>query len=151
MPRRSRWLDDFALLSPAASGQASAELDTPMAGELHVMGHTIVRVILRVQATLNTLGAIANLTYGLVLMNSEAVSAGAFPDPSGVDEVPWIVRDRLSYVRDADAGNQEIRVSYDLRAMRKYTGQSSLQMIADADAASSWDVRVTSRVLVLMP
>ena len=151
MPRRTRWLDDFAAVSPSASGQATAELDTPLAAETHVQGYTIVRVILRLDAQITTLGARGSLSYGLVLMDIDAVSAGAFPDPSGVDEVPWLLRDRIVMTRDADAGPQDLVMNYDLRAMRKYTGHSSLQFIADADSASAWVNSVTSRVLVKIP
>ena len=149
--RRTRWLDDFGLIAPAASGQAAAELDTPLAAELHVQGYTIVRVLLVVHALITTLGVNAAVTYGLTLMNSDAVAAGAFPDPQGVDEVPWLLRDRIVGIRDADAGRQEMVRTYDLRAMRKYNGQSSLQFIADADSSSAWSLNVSSRVLVKIP
>ena len=85
------------------------------------------------------------------MVNLDAIAAGAFPDPAGVDEVPWMVRDRLFMIRDADAGPQSVMASYDLRSMRKYNGAENLRIIADADSASAWTIRSQSRVLVKLP
>ena len=127
MPRRTRWLDDYAVLSPPAGGQSESEIDTQLSGELHTQGITVVRLILRVTGTPTTLGASANFTFGVVMVNLDAIAAGAFPDPAGVDEVPWMVRDRLFMIRDADAGPQSVMASYDIRSMRKYNGSLDLQ------------------------
>ena len=151
MPRRTRWLDDFATLTPAASGQASAELDTPLQGELHTQGFTLVRSLVRVYGIPTTLGTNASITYGLAMVDGDAIAAGALPDPAGVEEIPWVLHDRMTVQRDADAGQQYEYRTYDLRGMRKYTGNSGLQFIADADSNSAWALFVSSRLLVMIP
>ena len=92
--RQAKWVE-FAPTNHTITvgGQATQDLLLNLDGG--TKGLTIVRTILTMQMFANSseaTGDMIRLDYGLALVDVEAASAGAFPDPGFPDQVAWLHR-----------------------------------------------------------
>ena len=116
-------------------------------------GSTITRIILRVTMYTDTVTTDGFLAFGIILLNNDAVAAGAFPDPNdAADNADWIMRDVLTTrMQSVSDGSQAARGNYDLRAQRlTRSAQDILHMVVNADGVGL-EFHVYARILVRLP
>ena len=128
--RQMAWFDKLAEeQSVAAGGTVGLQLDSDMI-DADKRGCTVARVImtLHVRPTLIDLGQMC--TFGITMVHEDVTN---LPDPeAGTDQPGWIVRDQIRVIaHDLEDGVTAItRVTYDLRASRKYpTASNELLLI----------------------
>ena len=98
----------------------------------------------------------ALLTYGLVVMSTDAAVALAFEDPESPEQTDWLMLDHAVVTKEAAGGQQEVthRV-YDLRGQRKFGNMDvSLYLVFNSVPlflTLDIDVAITSRILLKMP
>ncbi len=141
-------LDPTASSSPGAG--AIAAIDVGGSG-------TITRIRGEVFGQLDA-GAVderAVLACGLLVMTDDAVTAGAFPEPSTDGSLPWIWHGFLTLSSGAGASAAEDagydRLTLDSKAMRRVKAGEQLIFLADCaaslDQAGTADVMYGIRVL----
>jgi len=96
------------------------------------------------------------MDWGILFMDQEAVSAGAFPDVDDEDErVDWMARGRMVAMTQAIGDSTAIvHKTLDLRAKRICRSElESLQLILDNDVNGTGGLFVTFsiRTLMMMP
>jgi len=112
-------------------------------------GSTITRILLKLVAHPEA------LSWGLTFVNSDAASAGAFPDTDvATDNVDWLGRGTLfSFSSSLADQSQDDRFEGDLGASRVWRSeQDQFHLIFDASASGTdTTVRVAARVLLRLP
>ena len=155
--RRRKWVEIRAVQQAAPLGGQSNSTLLP-AGIEHV-GSTLS--LLLIQLSLHpdgdeTAGDSCILEYGIAIVNEDAGAASAFPDPSGIDQVPWLMRDHAYVIKSAATTNADTTYrSYQLKGQRVIRDASSrLSFIIDnANLIAAMDVtyHITGRALLLLP
>ena len=155
----NRALQWFTSISDAqtvtSGGQSANELLAGLSDTLR-KGSTITRIIMQLVLHAGTVDTtFGRVKYGIVLMNQDAVSAGAFPDADvATDNVDWLVRgaEVVSATSLTDS-SQFVSVFRDLRAQRMLrTGQELLEFIIDQSTSGQvigYDL--FTRILVRLP
>jgi len=157
-PRRARkWIElKGGPTNIAPAGQASTGLLT---GGVELVGSTLTLILFQLTmrpATDETAEDSALLEYGITMVNADAQSAGALPDPSGPDQVPWLMRDHAVIVK-ATADDQQSMVyrQYILHGQRVIRdAQTSMVFVIDSTAiTAAMDAiyHITGRILLLLP
>ena len=150
--RGTEWFtSDQAFAGLAAGAQANVALfSAGLIGARFVKGTTITRIVMDITMQAQAVAQQANLLFGIVRMNADAVIAGGFPDPNDVsDRAGWMVRGKLQTIQDSlSDSSQWDRRRYDIRSQRIMRAEEDeLQIIADATGfACNWSFYI--RVLV---
>jgi len=118
-------------------------------------GSTITRILLKLVAHPEAITVLHALSWGLTFVNSDAASAGAFPDTDvATDNVDWLGRGTLfSFSSSLADQSQDDRFEGDLGASRVWRSeQDQFHLIFDASASGTdTTVRVAARVLLRLP
>ena len=92
------------------------------------------------------IGDLMVLTYGIALVSTDAVTAGALPDPAGEPEYPWVYWEEMrldAFVAGGSLTNNSWgpsaqRYEVDSKAMRKFKpGQSIVAIVQSTDASGA--------------
>ena len=112
-------------------------------------GATLVRGLFRLWVSPTTSGQNVEFQHVLVMMDLDAFTAGAFPDPS-VDIVNYYLHDGDAFRTDVDAGFPGRSYQYDIRAARRLRQQrdSCCHIIENTSAGNSLTYQIFSRLLV---
>ena len=131
--RQTEWYDTDVNVSVPISGQATVQLDVNLVSD-EKKGATITRVLVSLIVFPSAVNLSSRVHMGIVLIEQDAVSAGAFPDVDQMDDQPgWMWRHMMSVRTE----NVSVRRSYqlvqaDIRAQRKYIGEDyQLRLIID--------------------
>ncbi len=108
---------------------------------------TLTRMRGRVGATLNTggVGEHCILLLGVAIMNTDAVTAGGFPEilSSGTDEASWVWQGSIYLSSGAEAAIVPDRLSWDIgidtKAMRRMKPSENVVLIGELPAALAND------------
>ena len=156
-PRRTvEWFDRIVNVNSIGAGTTQVfNLDGNMDVSVK-KGSTIVRIILDIVAVALTAGTGTVLSVAIAMIEQDASTAGAIPDPEDEDEQPgWLYRTAspvfTSVVNDS---TQAHRFFVDLKSRRKYAGEDyACQCILENHAAGMSAVNVDgiSRMLVMKP
>ena len=153
--RQTRWVDRILMgFNLAALANVSVDLLAQLP-EIQRKGCTVTRLVGRANAlTAGTVNSAAHLHMGIVLASTDAIGAGALPDPEDEAEQPgWMWRDFLTVVTDVagDFGNNS-QLTFDLRAQRRLAGaDQSLVLVAKNDSTiNAFIIDLQVRVLCLM-
>ena len=120
-------------------------------------GYTIVRTLLTMGFYLEgeLSGDIVRATYGLVLMDADAATAGAWQDPGGVPDMSsWLMRDMRLIGAIGAVGDPRamVHVTYDLKSARKLgQGNLSLYVVIEngpVNLAATLSIEILARVLM---
>jgi len=155
--RRLEWFTRFIGFTVIASGaQDSFDLYSAAAlGAGDIKDSTITRMIIKIIMLPTNLVTMTELFYGIVILNQDAVTAGALPEADvTTDRADWLVRGWLA-AKSANLSDitQTDRVELDLRAQRKlHSEEDALTIVYDA-SASGQDLQVAHfvRTLVRLP
>jgi len=137
-------------------GQLTFNLLSGMAST-QFRGSTITRTVLTINTRADTIGATKHTWWGMVLVNADAVTAGAFPDADvETDRADWMIRGLITTGAPALASEFGAlgMLKMDLRSQRVIRGESTeLRLIFDDLGAAAGGVFVTllARVLVKLP
>ncbi len=116
-------------------------------------GSTVTRTLMEFWILNDVVANQKVMDWGIVYMDGEAVSAGAFPDVDDEDErVDWLGRGRMVAITDVlNKPDSLVHRTYDLRSQRVNRSElDSLQLILNSDVAGSGGLFVTFIVRVLM-
>jgi len=157
--RRNLWVSHqgaFTVLSAAGLSQ-----DLLINSSFPNQGMTVARTLLTMTitgSTDETAGDEAKLTYGLVMMTTDAAIGGTAEDPNTPEQTDWLMLDHAiaRHPSDAvDSADQRLRVVYDLGGQRKVGSRDSsyyLVLVNEAIVGTlDIEVHFTSRVLLKMP
>ena len=150
-PRTKEWFDVFVGLTTTSGTQVGQNLTAGIAVD-ELKGMTVIRTIGRLILQPGTLNVRPVLSMGTLMMNDDAFSAGAFPDPADADEEPgWLWREsRVVQIATLDTSPNQV-LQWDSRASRKFRGEDdNLVLVVEQSAVAvtcTWDGLV--RVLVL--
>ena len=157
MTTRRRLTKWFTTLRAEQAIAINGQLTFPLLADLSASqteGATITRILLSMWARNDTVGGAKRLDWGIVLLDGEAVSAGAFPDTDDEDErVDWMARGRM-HAATAVLFENTSHTERDLGASRIIRDEfKSLRLIMDTDGVAAGGLFVTffTRVLVRMP
>ncbi len=149
--RRMQWFSEQASEAPIAlSAQLTLNILSGLLADL-AKNATITRVLLSMFITPDTIAQVSHTSFGVVLVNSDAAAAGAFPDADDMtDRVDWMMRDRSrNMVSSLSDSSQSWKREYDLRGQRVIrTEESGLYIILDQSINGGVTVSTFSRVLV---
>ena len=155
MPRALEWYTTLlGSQSVVNGGQANSSLLDNLPAGL-IKGSTITRIIMRLVIRPNVVNTLCFLSFGIVLMTDEAVSASGFPDADvAADQADWIMRSRESAsLVNLNDNSQWSRVAFDLRAQRVIrSANDTLQFIIDQHTSGiTCTYDLFTRVLVRHP
>ena len=117
--RRYLWVDNSLATLTNISAGAQGVVD--LLGSIDVdtqVGMTCVRLLLNMVVGPDTSGQTVEGEHAVCIITSDAMAAGAVPDPS-TDEYPWYLKDGFLHVGDADAGPRTWEHKYDIRTSRR--------------------------------
>ena len=156
--RLSRWVEIIpGQMSPGSATQTTKDLSQNLP---KAIGHTLIRLLLQLHMWADVAeasGDMIRLDYGVAMVQDDAISAGAFPDPSEPEEIPWIMRDTRMVIDDGSNLKPDSLVTavYDIRTMRIFRrADEQMRLIVDNTATIGGGVAqvvVTGRYLVKMP
>ncbi len=88
----------------------------------------------------------AEVGYGLIVVDGDALSAGAIPDPIGDEQAPWVHQERRVLLPPSDS-QQHLKV--DTKVKRRFQGndQSLILVIDNDDAAQGIEYAFGYRLL----
>jgi len=113
-------------------------------------GLTLLRSFITLR--LNSVDALlsAESVFGFIMMDGDAVAAGAFPDPRTDVDAPWLYWDRRVLLPPSDSG-QHLRI--DIRAKRRFAGNDMnfMFILDNDDAAQSLEFVLAFRLLLGLP
>ena len=135
--RRMAWTETVISTNVlGAGGQIGHRIFGPE-GQLSLVGATITRILFNLSMlpeTGETGGDMGRLDYGMTMVDEDAATAGAFPDPAGSDTVPWVMRDMRILVNESTVRTPQSLVValYDLSSQRILrSARHSLYFIMD--------------------
>ena len=133
------WIDTNIDENTASGTQDMTDLTTLMVDD-EKKGATLVRTILHLDMILTAAGTGGLMALGLVMVDDDAMSAGAVPEANSAGEQPgWIFRSqRVISTTDPNDSSQFLKWDLDIRARRKLTGENSnLLLIINAGSLSA--------------
>ena len=132
------------------NGQITDDLLEDMSAS-QTEGATVTRILLQLWARPDTINVSKMLSWGIVALDGEAVSAGAFPEADDEDErVDWLVRGAL-HASTAVLFENTSYVERDLRAQRMLRDEfKKLRIIFDVDGVAAGGLFMFYMVRVLM-
>ncbi len=134
--RPTEWFTTSRLFTLLADGAQTNEtlLSAAGIGARFIKGTTITRMIIDLRLKPATIAQQTSLFWGIVVMNSDARAAGAFPDTDDVSDRPdWMIRGRMQSISEnlSKLSNQDHRV-IDLKSQRVlHSEEDELQLIFD--------------------
>ena len=158
MPNRTfQWITTLRQHQALASGgQTNFNLSSDLAaGDRR--GATLTRMLLNIHLRNDTVNVTKVLDYGVVWINADAATAGAFPDPiSESEQADWLLRDRMviSSGPNTFEGGHLTTQRHDNRSQRICRAETDqLHMVMDLDSVFAGGVFITfiCRILVLKP
>ena len=154
MPRAMKWfttLRDQQALPDA--GQVNFNLSASI-GQSNIKGSTITRLIIDLWTAADTLGATKITDWGIAILNTDAVVAGAFPDADNENEkIDWLVRGRLvtEPPRTGSEFGQHGRQTLDIRSARIIRAEDTqVHLVADDPGAGGGGVFLSLMVRMLL-
>jgi len=114
-------------------------------------GATITRVILDLVIVPDTVAQTTFTSYGLAMVNGDALAAGAVPEADvNADRADWVLRGRArNMVSSLSDRAQVFHKEYDLRAQRVLRSEEmTLAIIFDHSSGGGVEVWYMSRVLM---
>ena len=137
----------------AGNAQTSVDLTVNMESARR-KGCTVTRMLVNVVLEAGVVAQDLQLTYGVLWVDADALSAGALPDTDVESEnVDYMLRGCLfGSQSDLADSSQWTRVSHDVRGQRVCrTDQDHLVLVLDNALANSLNFRLFSRTLVRLP
>ena len=155
-PRRAtQWFDQTIAINALAENQITSTTLLPTILDLAKKGATILRTLIDINIQAVTVNVNLILDVGVVMMQSDAIVAGAFPDPADDAEQPgWLYRKSIGlYTTDAFSTVNRVPFLADIKAKRKFAGEAwELMMIWERDAAvGTLNIQGLVRVLIAKP
>ncbi len=116
-------------------------------------GATVTRILLEMWIHPSSVDNPVAFDWGIVFVNIDAVTAGAFPDADDEDErADWLGRGRLVAITSvANDGAGLVHSTYDLRAQRRFRTETDKLMLIGDDTGGNLRLSFMSRVLMRMP
>ncbi len=159
--RRKLWVSGQTIFPILAATQGAVEL-LGITAPIDMKGHTLLRSIIRMTMLVQqdeAVGDTIRLDYGLVMLNRDAATASAFPDPEDpVDQADWLMLDHAVLVSsslDENAPANFVNRTYDLSAQRKFGNRDAGLFLVFNNAtlvgAADVNAHITSRILLAMP
>ncbi len=146
------WVDTIDQVNIlAASGQQTVDL-LPVESGAARKGQTITRLILKLVIEPSVADISYRPTWGVVLVNSDALTAGAVPESNDEDDQPgWLLRDvGIAETHDVNDGSNFLRMEYDLASQRRFYNQQNRLIFEISQGASGQSLvwHLFARVLV---
>ena len=154
MPGRAlKWYTTIARDQPIAAG---AQANHGILGTLDVgvhKGATVTRILGRVEMGTDTLVTDGFLSFGAIILNTDAVIAGALPDPqTAADNADWLFRDELhTRMSSLSDGSQLARGVYDIRSQRILRSEQDVLHLVVAASGVGLEYNIFIRVLLRLP
>ncbi len=120
MPRAFKWVTKSGGAEAlAASAQVGKDL-LPSFPTDNIKGCTVTRIVGFLHVKPDTVAQASFTSFGIVLVNADSLSAGAFPDADiDADNVAWFVRGMtVNHVASLSVDSESRYWAYDLRAQR---------------------------------
>ena len=159
MARRTRWVDNLVGTTVSNGGQANDNLFQGT-GSVDTQGWTVTRLIGEIAlSSATTAGAwgLQLIDIGIGMISSEAISAGAFPDPNIESDKPgrgWMWRAQKTVFQNGVGTSIVVPVTIDIRSQRKVE-DGTLHIIFNSTnlrgTSFTCDLNGLIRVLVLLP
>jgi len=152
--RETNWFNLDAAFQNLGSGLTTNQtlLSDTTIGNRTIKGATVTRLIIDITIRNAVLAQNNVLYWGITKVNADARAAGAFPDPSDMnDKAGWMIRGRLQCNADSLTDpTQWVSRHYDLRAQRLFRNEEEeLQLLIENSATGftvSWTAFIRSLV-----
>ncbi len=121
-------------------------------GARFIKGATVTRMLIDLRLRAESVAQLVEVAYGIVVMNSDAVAAGGFPDADDLsDRADWLVRGRLQTIQASlSDSSQWDRVRLDIRTQRILRSEEDeVRMVFDANS-SGFTLVIDAYVRLLM-
>ena len=140
-PRRPvEWFDNIINETITSASQQVEDLSSELA-DLEKKGASIARIIINMTCVLTTAAGTGGvLTFGICMVENDAVAAGVSPEPSTETDKPgWMWRTRESvFSSDLNDRAQVAVIKEDLKTGRRFRGASdNLMLIIDSGTLSN--------------
>ncbi len=153
--RKTAWLGGITNpLTVGPGGQATSQLTTELptvAEDITArQGLTVLRIFMTLRMNSTDANLSAEATFGLIMMDGDARSAGAFPDPVSDVDAPWMYWERRVLLPPSDS---QQHLMLDIKAKRRFRGNDDgVQVIIDNDdPAQSLEFALGVRMLLALP
>ena len=129
---------EIHLVANATGALGSIEAEHPGETVLRMLGEYAIQ-----PTSAPTAADAVIITMGIAVVSTDAVAAGAFPDPFGEPEYPWLYWASHPFhfpdtVLESGQGVGALRRSFDVRSMRKMKPRESLAFVVEyADIAGT--------------
>ena len=138
--RETEWYSLDRTFATLGSGVQSNELlfGTASVASQQIKGTTITRMLIDMYLKADSVAQLVNLYWGIVVLNRDAVVAGAFPEADDVsDRAGWMVRGKLNTIQDSlSDSSQWARRTLDIRSQRLMRNEEDeLQLVVDASSS----------------
>ena len=145
----------YSILDENETALASgSQIEKDLLGDLvqdERKGATITRIILDLIIAPDTIAQVTFTSYGLCMVNKDAVSAGAVPEADvNADRADWLLRGRSRNLSgNLSDPTQVFHREYDLRAQRVLRSEEqTLALILDHGSGGGIDFFWMSRILM---
>jgi len=155
--RQMQWFSVLVNPLSLASGAQVSSLvySASTIGARFIKGATVTRQIIDLSLRSGSVAQENQLFWGVVVVNSDAAAAGAFPEADDLSDRPgWMIRGRLENKQsDLSDSSQWTRKELDIRGQRKLDSEEDeLRMIFDAGTTGfTLEFSLFWRVLMKMP
>ena len=152
--RKTAWFGfqtDLTLaLGSAAQSQTVLGLFVP---DIDDAGKTLLRIIMDVLVVPPATTGDYPFTFGIILVDNDAVAAGATPDPEQDLADPWLVwRQEHMFQSTANATLARTQWHLDIKARRKIGASSDIVAIFESGGmAANVDLTLGGRLLMALP
>ena len=159
MARKTWWQDRLIDVTVGAASQSTVDLLLNVSSD-ESRGLTLTRMILALILYSDTVAGaygVQSVDLGIGLIDRDAASASAFPDPNSQDDAPpgnWVFRKRCVCAQNGAGAPVLYSCEVDLRAMRKVQeGQLTLIVNNTSVTGTAFQVHIlgSARSLLLLP
>ena len=131
--RETEWYSSILGFTNVNNGAQTANrlystTSTPIS---RIKGSTITRIIIKMIMHPSVITAIHEMHWGIVIVNEDAIAAGAYPDADDIsDRADWLARGWLcGRSANLSDGSQDDRVELDLRSQRIMRAEEDALML----------------------
>ena len=154
--RPFEWYETAATMtSLGANAQTHAVIRSAIdQGAANLRGSTVTRLVGWVALKASTLTVLAELAFGIIIVNADARIAAALPDPNDPsDRANWMYRDRLlCQSGNLSDSSQWDRIRFDIRSQRiMRSEEDELVIIFNAGPLNNPDFAFNIRSLIKLP
>ncbi len=154
--RPFEWYSAFIDFADLAAGSQTNMLmyNAVTHGTRNIKGATITRMLMELVVRSNSVAQDNILFWGIVIVNSDARAAAAFPEPRDVSDRPdWLARGRMQNKQsDLSDSSQWTTKTLDLRTQRIIRAEEDeLHLIIDNDGSLIFEWSAYVRTLVRLP